>query len=311
MLPGPGRFLAGRCLRQHPARSSPPPLRAGGTQEISRWWSAADPPDKPSRRALRPGGAREPWNPAAAPRPGDASSWADLPDCWQPRGRAPGGGRARAGAAWRRAVSARCHGARAPPGRTGGLGRWVRWFRCAPPPANLLRASGTTGTRGRERGRDRTKMSKLQRGVYAAETSAWHGKVRAMPTPFIPRRCGGVNAALPSSLRCSASPPPPPDAQFFAGKNPEHRRDGKKRSGRRGRRQPRRNAGTREIPTPAPNCSRRREEAGFPITRERLSPRHRGGYVFTPEVKLHAPQRSALLLIRIATPSSELSRSDG
>ena len=201
MLPGPGRLLAGRCLRQHPARSSPPPLRAGGTQEISRWWSAAEPPDKPSRRALRPGGAREPWNPAAAPRPGDASSWADLPDCWQPRGRAPGGGRARAGAAWRRAVSARCHGARAPPGRTGGLGRWVRWFRCAPPPANLLRASGTTGTRGRERGRDRTKMSKLQRGVYAAETSAWHGKVRAMPTPFIPRRCGGVNAALPSSLR--------------------------------------------------------------------------------------------------------------
>ena len=40
--------------------------------------------------------------------------------------------------------------------------RFFRWFRCAAPPANFLRASGTKGTRGRERGRDRTKMSKLQ-----------------------------------------------------------------------------------------------------------------------------------------------------
>ena len=41
--------------------------------------------------------------------------------------------------------------------------RFFRWFRCPSPPANFLRASGTTGTRGRERGRDRTNMSKLQR----------------------------------------------------------------------------------------------------------------------------------------------------
>ena len=62
--------------------------------------------------------------------------------------------------------------------------RFFRWFRCASPPANFLRASGTTGTRGRERGRDRTKRSKLQRVAEqsrspSARTSAPLGAARA------------------------------------------------------------------------------------------------------------------------------------
>ena len=66
------------------ALPSSPPLRAGGTQEISRWWSAAEPPEKPSPRALRPGGAREPRNPPM--RVAMA-----MGHHWQPSARAPAG----------------------------------------------------------------------------------------------------------------------------------------------------------------------------------------------------------------------------
>ena len=61
------------------------------------------------------------------------------------------GGRSTAKAPGRRVVSERFHDARAPPGRSVRLGRWVRRFRSASPPANFLRAAGTKRRRERAR----------------------------------------------------------------------------------------------------------------------------------------------------------------
>ena len=119
------------------------PLRAGGTQEISRWWSAAEPPGKRGGRPLRPGGARERRNPAVTPRHGEnaVSSGAPLspalspvvplPGCASPRlclspvvplpgcaSRGEGAGRARLGGGCGAIFcNDSYHGSRAPPGR--------------------------------------------------------------------------------------------------------------------------------------------------------------------------------------------------
>ena len=73
------------------------------------------------------------------------------PAC-NPVGARPPGGRATEETWWRQVVPVTFHDSRAPPGRSMCLGWVVRWFRCASPPANFLRASGTTWRRGRVRG---------------------------------------------------------------------------------------------------------------------------------------------------------------
>ena len=89
-------------------------LDPGGIKEISRWWSAAEPPDTDQPRAkLRPGGTRE--------------------------GRMLSQSRTVPGVT-RTCVSPRLS---RPAGAQRQFGRLIRWFRCASPPANFLRTSGT------------------------------------------------------------------------------------------------------------------------------------------------------------------------
>jgi hypothetical protein len=102
-------FSACRSRRQNRALSLPASFRfcAGGAADISRWWSAAEPPDRPPLLRLRPG--------RGAGRNALKSPFRDS----KPRP-APLPGR------WMTAFPS-------------------RWFRCAPPPATIhgpFRAKG-------------------------------------------------------------------------------------------------------------------------------------------------------------------------